>query len=47
MSFGDILIIILITAAAAAALVRIRKGGVSCGPCENCPGSIYCSKKKS
>lgn len=47
MRFQDILIIALIAAAAVIAVLRVRKGGSSCGPCENCPGSIYCSKKKN
>lgn len=46
MRIQDFLIIAVIAAAALIAFLQVRKGAGSCGPCENCPGSIYCSKKK-
>ena len=47
MSMPDIVVIAAIAGAAVLAAVRLKKTGVSCGACENCPGSIYCKKKKN
>lgn len=46
MSIIDILVTGSIIAAAAAAVRHLRNSGSSCGPCANCPGSLYCNKKK-
>jgi hypothetical protein len=46
MSIIDLLVTGAIAAAAAAAIRHLRNEGTSCGPCANCPGSIYCKKKK-
>ena len=46
MSIFDLALIAAVAAAAVVAAAQVLKGKTGCGTCENCPGSIYCRKKK-